>query len=244
MWAASGSEGTPDTSHPAPAGQPGTDGLTPGPHQAHAASQDAPCWVARPFAVSRRGPARAQRLEQRPLSHPAPQRACSAQATTDEEGQSGGQWPEPGGLHSLWHTMRRKQLQTDSESAALQRRTANSPQVWGAGPCTRPTAPRGPVWPPRGPARRAALQAGAVGARAGPHQADGPGTGSPDSQTLLSQAGRSTRRSTTWGVPRPPPPKTNATGGSERTMNQAPAQPHIADAREHAGSLSTPGGGP
>lgn len=27
-------------------------------------------------------------------------------------------------------------------------------------------------------------------------------------------------------------------------MNQAPAQPHTADAREHAGSLSTPGGGP
>ena len=183
MWAANGSEGTPDTSRPAPAGQPETDELTPGPHRAHAASQDAPCWVVRPFAVSRQGPACAQRLEQRPLSHPAPQRVCSAQATTDAEGQSGGQWSEPGGLHSLRRTVRRKQLQTDSESAALQRRTANSLQVRGTGPCTRPTVPRGPVWPHRGPAGGAALQARAVGARAGPRQADGPGTGPPDSHS-------------------------------------------------------------
>lgn len=107
---------------------------------------------------------------------------------------------EPGGLHSLGHTVRRKQFRTGSESAAL-RRTASNPQVRGAGPCPRPTAPRGSVWTSRGPAGRAPLQGRAVGARL-MAQALGP----PDSQTLLSRAGRSTRRSTTPPGPRHPKP--------------------------------------
>ena len=143
-------------------------------------------------------PTLAQHLEQWPLSHPAPWRVCSVQAAADAQRQSGGQRPEPGGLHSLGHTVRRKQLRTGSESAALRGRTASNPQVRGAAPCPRPTAPRGPVWTSRGPAGRAALQGRAVGARL-MAQVLGP-------QTLRLSSAR--RAGAPGGAPCPPAPVT------------------------------------
>lgn len=49
------------------------------------------------------GPTLAQHLEQWPLSHPAPWRACSAQAAADAQRQSGGQRPSPG-VCTAWGT--------------------------------------------------------------------------------------------------------------------------------------------
>lgn len=147
---ASSSEGTRPCTLGRPDGQ--TDGLSRRP-----SLTGCPLLGGKAICCQPPGPTRAQHLEQQPLSYPAPRRTGSAQAAADAQRQSGGQGPEPGALHGLGHTVRRKQLRTGAESAVLQRRTASSQQMWGAGPCPRPMAPRGPVWTPRGPAGRAPL---------------------------------------------------------------------------------------
>ena len=71
-------------------------------------------------------------------------------------------------------------------------------------------------------------------------QADGPGPGPPRLSDSPQPGGQEHQEE--HHAPRPPPPKTYASGGSEHTTNQSLAQPHPVDAREHAGSLSAPGG--
>ena len=64
-------------------------------------------------------------------------------------------------------------------------------------------------------------------------QADGPGTGPPDSQTLLSQAGRSTRRSTMPPGPRHPKPMQREGVSTPRTRAQPSPTPEVSLASSH-----------
>lgn len=128
--------------------------------------------------------------EQQPPSYPSTTGGRLPQAGHDAQ-QSGGQGPEPGALHSSpagekdSPNLSQKALRSREGQQQLQ-------QMGGWGPAQAHGTCRGPVWTPRGPAGRAPL------GRSDRGQADGPGTGPP--QTLvdsLSSGGQGVPRRST-----------------------------------------------